>query len=185
MAENVSGWAAYAKSNPVSCHIHYPFYRLWHGSSVLTQTVWERMSIKYNRDIVTPAELVQQCTFNFNYVHACFTSKQCLLLTCSGHQSVLMHMCVLIWAFGFGAQPFVEWEHLGSSVGRVSLPSARPSFWGCCLISVRRSLLSVWPLPSGHHGGVRGHMQVSCRLSEEVPLQSNTAAVIYCKIINN
>lgn len=51
---------------------------------------------------------------------------------------------------------------------------------GCCLISVKQSLLSVRALSSGQCIQVRGHMQVSCKLSEEDPLHSCTAAVHIC-----
>lgn len=46
---------------------------LWHGNRVLTQTVWERMSMKYNRDPVAPAEFVHTVYSLFECVCACLT----------------------------------------------------------------------------------------------------------------
>ncbi len=56
---------------PASFITHFTDSPLWHGNHALTQTVWERMTIKYNRDTVAPAEFVHTVYSLFPCVSAC------------------------------------------------------------------------------------------------------------------
>lgn len=75
---------------------------LWHGNRALTQTVWEHMSVKYNRgDTVAPAEFVHTVCSLFPCVGTCVTLyvyvSVFLPLTCSRDQCKCT--CVCVWVF--------------------------------------------------------------------------------------
>lgn len=61
---------------------------LWHGTSVLTQTVWEHMSIKYNRDTVAPAEFVHTVYPLFSCAYACDMPLPLRTCVCYSHAAV-------------------------------------------------------------------------------------------------
>lgn len=180
MAWNLSGWAACTESNTVSCLIHYPFYRLstlaWKPCAdwlKLCGYAWASsiIGLYSSRRVCSDSLLsdsICQC------IRHASTVPLYVSATHLQWQSMPMHMYVLIRAFGFCAQPFVGQECFGSGIGKVCLHSAHPSYWGCCLISVSQSLLSVWPLPGSACTGQRsqaGHLQV---------IRAGSTAVIHC-----
>lgn len=91
--------------------------------TVLTQTLWEHMSIKYN--IVAPSEFVHTVysliTLCFQRVHVtcfCLYMCMCIPLISNFQQHVCMCTCVLICAVGFWT---THWNGF-------FFPSARPSY---------------------------------------------------------
>lgn len=76
----------------------------WHGNRVLTQTVWEHMSIKYNGGYSSSRRVCSHSRLSVSMCgYMCHPRRLPLPLTCSCHQSLHAHVCVFICIFSFCA----------------------------------------------------------------------------------
>lgn len=153
---------------------------------MLTQTVWERMTIKYTWDTVAPAEFVHTVSSLFPCVCACVMPLPLPLHLSATHmqlspECVHAHACVNLCVSVFVhvcAQPLVRQGVFGMKRWKIFFPLSSSIFSAVAasLVSASHSYRSD---PSREQ--VRCHLQVSRRLSEE-DLLPYTAAVNMYKI---
>lgn len=71
---------------------------LWHGNRVLTQTVWEHMSIKYNGGYSSSHRVCSHSRLSVSMCgYMCHPRRLPLPLTRSCHQSLHAHVCVHLY----------------------------------------------------------------------------------------
>lgn len=71
---------------------------LWHGNRVLTQTVWEHMSIKYNGGYSSSRRVCSHSRLSVSMCgYMCHPRRLPLPLTRSCHQSLHAHVCVHLY----------------------------------------------------------------------------------------